>query len=336
MIVTVTMNPAIDKTVEIARFQHGGLNRIQKAEYDAGGKGINVSKTIYELGGNSVAAGFLGGNTGRTIEKVLREAGISCDFVRVDGETRTNTKVFEADGTLTELNEQGPQVTKAQLETLLEKLEQYARPETLFVLSGSVPRGVPADIYAQIIRRVRKMGAQTLLDADGELFVCGLEAAPEIIKPNIYELMQYAASLAQEQAGGNREAALDAAHTAQCAQQSTSEETVLHKTAEILLKKGVHTAAVSMGAQGAVFFIDGRIIRCPALQVQAHSTVGAGDAMVAALALAWEQRLCAEETVRLCMASSAGAVTTVGTKPPSAELVEKLKAQVVMIAQQRR
>lgn len=334
MIVTVTMNPAIDKTVEIARFQHGGLNRIQKAEYDAGGKGINVSKTIYELGGNSVAAGFLGGNTGRTIEKVLREAGISCDFVRVDGETRTNTKVFEADGTLTELNEQGPQATKVQLETLLEKLEQYARSETLFVLSGSVPRGVPADIYAQIIRRVRKMGAQTLLDADGELFARGLEAAPEIIKPNIHELMQYAASLAQ--AGDSGEGAFDAAHTAQCAQQSTSEETVLHKTAEILLKKGVHTAAVSMGAQGAVFFIDGRIIRCPALQVQAHSTVGAGDAMVAALALAWEQRLCAEETVRLCMASSAGAVTTVGTKPPSAELVEKLKAQVVMIAQQRR
>ena len=94
MIVTVTMNPAIDKTVEIGEFQHGGLNRIKKVEYDAGGKGINVSKTIYELGGNTIATGFLGGNGVRTIENVLKEKGIQCDFVWVDGETRTNTKVF--------------------------------------------------------------------------------------------------------------------------------------------------------------------------------------------------------------------------------------------------
>lgn len=104
MIVTVTMNPAIDKTIDIESLEQGGLNRIQHVEYDAGGKGINVSKTIRQLGGKSVATGFLGGNAGKTIENVLTEQGIASDFVWVDGETRTNTKVVEKDGTVTELN----------------------------------------------------------------------------------------------------------------------------------------------------------------------------------------------------------------------------------------
>ena len=101
------MNPAIDKTVEVEELVCRGLNRIRKVEYDAGGKGINVSKTIHELGGYSVATGFLGGNNGQIIANVLKEKGITCDFVWVSGETRTNTKVVEDDGSLTELNEPG-------------------------------------------------------------------------------------------------------------------------------------------------------------------------------------------------------------------------------------
>ena len=104
MIITVTMNPAIDKTVEIEQLVPNGLNRIQKVEYDAGGKGINVSKTIHELGGESLAMGFLGGNAGKTIENVLTSWNIQHDFIWVEGETRTNTKVFEKSGGVTELN----------------------------------------------------------------------------------------------------------------------------------------------------------------------------------------------------------------------------------------
>ena len=122
MIITVTMNPAIDKTVEIDTLKPGGLNRIRKVEYDAGGKGINVSKTIQELGGTSVATGFLGGNAGRTIESVLNEKGIQNDFIMVDGETRTNTKVFEQTGEVTELNEPGPMISDGQIGQLMEKL----------------------------------------------------------------------------------------------------------------------------------------------------------------------------------------------------------------------
>lgn len=306
MIVTVTMNPAIDKTVEVGEFQHGGLNRIRKVEYDAGGKGINVSKTICELGGTTIATGFLGGNGGRTIENVLKQKGISCDFIWVDGETRTNTKVFEESGALTELNEPGPSIPPEDLEELLRKLDEYAAEDTLFVLSGSIPAGVDKEIYAEIIRRVHKKGSKVLLDADGELFRRGLKAGPDMIKPNRVELEEYAQ--------------LD---------YRASEEELL-KIAEDFTGKGIETIAVSMGQSGAIFVTGDSKVKCPALSVKAHSTVGAGDAMVAALAYAWDRKLPEEETIRLCMAVSAGAVTTVGTKPPTKELVEELKEQVVI------
>ena len=163
MIITVCMNPAIDKTVEIDRLIPGGLNRIKKVEYDAGGKGINVSKTIHELGGTSIATGFLGGNAGKTIEAVLKEKGIPCDFVYVDGETRTNTKVFEITGVVTELNEPGAVISEEKLQELIRKLEGYANEETLFVFSGSIPKGVDKEIYGKLTELLHKKGATVLL-----------------------------------------------------------------------------------------------------------------------------------------------------------------------------
>lgn len=307
MIVTVTMNPAMDKTVEIDSLNPGGLNRIQKVEYDAGGKGINVSKTICELGGSSIATGFLGGNTGRMIENVLKERKIRHDFIWVEGETRTNTKVYEKNGAVTELNESGPIISEVQITELMEKLKIYAQKETLIVLSGSIPGGMGKDIYQRIIKMAHEKGAQVLMDADGEVFRQSLEAGPDIIKPNRAELEEYAGLSGQ----ASREMLLDAV--------------------EKLLEKGIHTAAISMGKEGALFVQNGYRVFCPGLSVKAHSTVGAGDAMVAALALAWEQKLEVEETVRLCMAASAGAVTTMGTKPPARELVEQLRNQVKLV-----
>lgn len=304
MIVTVTMNPAIDKTVEIDRMERGGLNRITRAEYDVGGKGINVSKTIRELGEKSIATGFIGGSTGETIQKFLKENGILTDFVTVDGETRTNTKVYEKIGELTELNELGPVITEAQVESLLTKLQEYAGPDTLFVLAGSVPRGVEKDIYAKITRLVHERGAAVLMDADGELFTRALEAGPDIIKPNRVELEAYM----------NMD------------YRAAEEELVL--AGEKLREKGIKTVAVSMGQRGALFLTDGYKVKCPGLRVKAHSTVGAGDAMVAALAYAWEKKMSMEDTVKICMASSAGAVTTIGTKPPKRELVDELMKKV--------
>ncbi len=306
MIVTVTMNPAIDKTVEIDTLCPGGLNRIQRVEYDAGGKGINVSKTIKELGGESIAVGFLGGNSGRTIENVLNQKGIRNDFVWVEQETRTNTKVFEKSGELTELNEPGPVISPEQSQELLNKISAYASEGTLVILAGSIPSGVDSDIYAQIIRMVHEKGGKVLLDADGKLFRQALKAVPDIIKPNRVELEEYMG--------------ID----------YRASEKELLDAAEKFLESGIETIAVSMGKSGAMFVRDGYQVKCPALSVKSHSTVGAGDAMVAALAYAWDQKLGSEDTVKLCMATSAGAVTTVGTKPPSREVVDELINQVVI------
>lgn len=306
MIVTVTMNPAIDKTVEIDTLCPGGLNRIQRVEYDAGGKGINVSKTIKELGGESIAVGFLGGNSGRTIENVLNQKGIRNDFVWVEQETRTNTKVFEKSGELTELNEPGPVISPEQSQELLDKISAYASEGTLVILAGSIPSGVDSDIYAQIIRMVHEKGGKVLLDADGKLFRQALKAVPDIIKPNRVELEEYMG--------------ID----------YRASEKELLDAAEKFLESGIETIAVSMGKSGAMFVRDGYQVKCPALSVKSHSTVGAGDAMVAALAYAWDQKLGSEDTVKLCMAASAGAVTTVGTKPPSREVVDELINRVVI------
>ncbi len=306
MIVTVTMNPAIDKTVDVEILERGGLNRIKHVELDAGGKGINVSKTIHEIGGSSIVTGFIAGNTGKIIKNVMDEWKIVSDFIEVSGETRTNTKVFEKQGDLTELNEPGPFVQEKDMEALLAKLEGYADKDTLFVLAGSVPCGVDTDIYKRIIEMVHKKGAKVLLDADGELFTNAVTAKPDIIKPNRIELEQYAGMdyIASEQE--------------------------LFRMAKSLVEDGIETVVVSMGKSGALFLQGDYQVKCPGLKVKAHSTVGAGDAMVAALSYAWDKKMTAKETVTLCMAVSAGAVTTIGTKPPTREMVDDLMEQVVI------
>lgn len=307
MIVTVTMNPAIDKTVEIEKFVFGGLNRIRTVEYDAGGKGINVSKTIRELGGCSVATGFLGGNNGQVIANVLKEQGIACDFVWVSGETRTNTKVVEDDGTLTELNEPGALIQDKDIQELKDKLLGYATQNTIFIFAGSVPAGVPKDIYGELICLVKEKGADAILDADGEAFYQSVASGPDYIKPNRVELEEYFSL------------------------KEGTDIAELIKATEKLEQKGIKNIVVSMGKDGALFLMEDYKVRCPGLIVKAQSTVGAGDAMVAALAYAWEHQFEKEETVKLCMATSAGAVTTIGTKPPSRELVDTLIKKVKVI-----
>lgn len=307
MIVTVTMNAAIDKTVELDRFEHGGLNRLKNIVLDAGGKGINVSKTIKELGGETIATGFIGGSSGTTIQRVLNELGIQNDFVEVAGETRTNTKVVEPNGIVTELNEPGPVITEEKLEELMEKLIGYANEDTLFILAGSIPAGVPKTIYKRIIEEVHKKGAKVFSDADGALFLNSLEAKPDIIKPNRVELEEYVK-----------------------ADHKLSEEELV-SIGKDFLKQGIKTVAISMGGEGALFVTKERVIKCPGLSVKAHSTVGAGDAMVAALSYGMDQNLSFEACVKLGMATSAGAVTTIGTKPPKRDVVDELLKQVEII-----
>ncbi|MDR1664487.1 MAG: 1-phosphofructokinase family hexose kinase [Clostridiales bacterium] len=308
MIYTVTLNPAMDKTARVEKIIPGGLNRMSAIVTDPSGKGINVSRMIKSLGGDSVATGFIGGETGDEIEKMLRGMGIPTDFVRIKHNIRTNLKVLSPDFGLTEFNEPGAAVTQAEMGALREKLIQDAGSGTMFVFSGSLPQNAEALVYRELISAVKAKGATAFLDADGEAFREGLKASPDYIKPNKFELAQY----------------FDVSERI-----STGECAALCR--RIVAENGVKAVALSMGAEGALFVSREEIWYAPALPVKVLSTVGAGDCMVGALAAAvFYGGTDLRDAAALSMAASAGAVTMEGTKPPGLEWVEELRKRVVL------
>ncbi len=308
MIITVTMNPAIDKTVDLDQLERGSLNRLSNVIVDAGGKGINVSKTIKELGGESIATGFIGGSGRILIEKVLKEQGIQSDFVVIEGDVRTNMKVVEQNGFVTELNEPGPVISQEEVNTLTQKLIDYAKEDVLFILAGSIPNGVDKTIYRTLIEKLKAKGAKVFLDADREMFSNSIDAKPDIIKPNRTELEAY------------------------FHMDYRADEKELIRMGNKLLEKGIGMVAISLGQMGALFLTNEQSAKCPGLKVEAHSTVGAGDAMVAALSYGLDQGLSFDECVKLSIATSAGAVMTHGTKPPKRDIVDELMKKVEIIS----
>lgn len=310
MIITVTMNPAIDKTARVERLTLRGLNRLSDVRWDIGGKGINVSKTLNALGTGSIATGFLAGQTGAAIRAELEcIPDVTADFIEIPGQTRTNLKLVEPDGSLTELNEQGPAVLEDALTQLKEKLGHFARPGNLFVLSGSVGPGVPTDFYATVTDIAHAGGAKVLLDADGTLFARGLETKPDIIKPNEWELCRLFGC------------------------DDTSEDGLIAMGRE-LNRRGVETVCISRGAKGALLVRENQICRFGGLPVPVRSAVGAGDAMVAALAMGFETGLSPQDGFRLACAAGAAACMTEGTTPPDMKIVKTLEARVLLDAVQ--
>lgn len=288
MIYTVTLNAALDKTVLIRDFAVGALNRAESVYVEAGGKGINVAKAIRSLDCSCVAMGFLGGGTGDTIEERLRTLGIECDFVRVAGETRTNIKIMDpVERTVTEVNECGTPVSPELLELLESKLLSRVVPGDTVILSGSVPPGVDEGIYAKWIALLRDAGAATMLDADGALFRRGVDAVPSAVKPNLSEMIGL------------------------CGKRLPTVGDI-GPQARVLLQKGIETVLVSMGADGALLFCEQGAWHAPALPVEVKSTVGAGDTMVAAWAVARAVSMPPREMLRLA-AAAAGATVMTGT-----------------------
>ena len=305
MIYTVTLNPALDKTVEIPGMALDTVNRITAMRTDPGGKGINVSKVIAKLGGTSVALALLGGGTGRAIADALEEMGLHCELQFVEGETRTNLKVVDpVNHTNTDLNEPGISVTPAVLDGLLDRLIGLLQPGDLVVLSGSLPKGAPGDTYYTWVARCKEAGAKVFLDADGALLAEGLRAAPDLVKPNQDELSRLVGHPLE-----TVEALADAAGA--------------------LLADGVQKVVVSMGGKGALYVTRDTVLYAEGLKVPVGSTVGAGDSVVAALAVAETQGLSLEDTVRLSTATGAANVMCSGSQAAERSVIEELMPQVV-------
>jgi 1-phosphofructokinase family hexose kinase len=188
MIITVTLNAAMDKTLEVPSFTPGRRHRTVDQTTMPGGKGVNIARAIKRLGQPVIATGFAGGPTGSRIIEALNDEGILNDFVRIADESRTNTAVLDpTTGLQTEINERGPAVSGKEMDLFREKLLYLAQGASICVFAGSLPRGVEPDIYYTLIREVRRLGPLTIIDSDGEPLRLSMRAEPDLVSPNELE-----------------------------------------------------------------------------------------------------------------------------------------------------
>jgi 1-phosphofructokinase family hexose kinase len=188
MIITVTLNAAIDKTLAVPNFRLGRRHRTVEQTTMPGGKGVNIARALKTLGQPVIATGFAGGPTGTRIVEQLTEESVLNDFVRIREESRTNTAVIDpTTGEQTEINERGPAVSERELEIFRDKLLYLAKGAEVCVFAGSLPRGVDPDIYAGLIRELRRLELVTVLDTDGEPLRRAVRAEPHVVSPNVLE-----------------------------------------------------------------------------------------------------------------------------------------------------
>lgn len=259
MILTVTLNPSLDRTIEVAALTRGAVIRAAAAHLDPGGKGVNVTRALLANEVPSCAVIPYGGDEGRRLIDLLSTEGIDMIMVPVSGATRSNITLAEPDGTVTKINEPGTPLTSAELDTIATAVVEAAGSADWVVASGSLPPGVPADIYARLCRRFAEAGIDTAIDTSGPALVAALTAGPALVKPNREELAM-AAGVPVATLGD----AVDAARK--------------------LRAMGARSVLASLGADGAVL-VEGddeeRVWYGTSEVDEPRSTVGAGDAMLA-------------------------------------------------------
>jgi 1-phosphofructokinase family hexose kinase len=188
VILTVTLNAAIDRTVAVPNFRLGRRHRAVEARTVSGGKGVNVARALKLLGRPVIATGLAGGATGARILELLADEAILNDLTRIAGESRTNLAVIDpTSGEQTEINERGPEVTPAEVDSFIEKLLYLAQGATICVLAGSVPPGIDVGVYARLVAELRRLGVLCVLDTDGELMRAALQSEPAVVAPNVPE-----------------------------------------------------------------------------------------------------------------------------------------------------
>ena len=304
MIATVTLNPSLDKTITVDRLVLDEANRWTSLRRDAGGKGINVSRVLYELRCDTIAYGFSGGLDGEVFERLLTKQGVPFDFTHIDGEIRSNLIITNMETRRqTRIDAPGPHISKEELDGLIEKLHSIKPKPDFLVFAGSVPPGVPKTIYHQLISMAKQNGIKTVLDCDGEWLEEGIKAVPHIIKPNVHEA---------EQLLGTK---------------LTGEASIVKAVGQ-LLSRGIEIVVVSRGKDGLIVSDGREIIKVTSPPVEVSSTVGAGDSAIAGLLLKLSKGESLEEAARLAVAAGTATALTPGTELCHREDVEKLLPQV--------
>ena len=300
MIYTVTFNPSIDYVMFVDDFKIDGLNRAQDTNKFAGGKGINVSRVLKTLGVDSTALGFAGGFPGDFIAQTLKDSDIHTDFVQVEEDTRINVKLKT--GQETEVNAQGPNVTEAQFQSLLNQIKETSDKDTVIV-AGSVPKSIPSDAYAQIAKITRQTGAQLVVDAEKDLVETVLEYQPLFIKPNKDELeVMFNTSV-------------------------KNDEDVI-KYAKQILEKGAQSVIVSLGGDGAIYVDHQQSIKAVNPTGEVINTVGSGDSTVAGMVAGLATGLSVQDAFKQAVAS--GTATAFDADLATKEAIENIKSQVTI------
>ena len=288
-IITVTLNPCLDKTVEVAGFAAGRTNRVLTARTDVGGKGVNVARALRGCGVPFVATGLLAGANGRKLADDLKCMDVPCRFCEAQGETRVNLKVIDTQsGEMTELNERGFDAGSAYAD-FFDSLALLLPDAEVLTLSGSLPPDLGADIYRDLTDYAHSYGVNVILDADGEPLRKGISAKPFAIKPNLAEFR----SLVGEDV-------------------RTVPEIV--SAARKLTAHGIELVAVSCGADGAVFVSGKNAVQTVPFPIETGSAAAAGDSMVAALAWSVIHHLPLEQTAKLMTAAGTCTAALPGTQ----------------------
>ncbi|MEL7560255.1 1-phosphofructokinase [Stutzerimonas chloritidismutans] len=302
-VLTVTLNPALDLTVQLPALRLGEVNRSECLQVHAAGKGLNVAQVLADLGHRLTVTGFLGEGNLQAFEQLFAARRFADEFVRVPGETRSNIKLAEAGGQVTDINGPGLMVNEAHCTELLGRVERLAPGHDLVVVAGSLPRGIEMQWFTELLQRLKRIGARVALDTSGAALREGLSVALWLIKPN------------EEELGEALGMALNGS-------------SALSAEARRLQAEGITHVVVSQGADGVSWFSPGAALHAHPPKVQVVSTVGAGDSLLAGMLHGLLEGWPAERTLAHATAIAAQAVGQVGFGITDAARLAELEAAV--------
>lgn len=306
MILTVTLNPAIDRTIIVDNFSMDQVNRIKHIRRDIGGKGLNVTKTINAMGGTSKALLVLGGENGAFIRDRAKADGLSIMAFEIEGNTRENIKIVDPlNHTFTDINEPGPVLNEETCKVLAETIANAISPRDWLVISGSSPQGIDTAFYETVFSHAEALGVKVIADVSGAQLEAFIKFKPWLIKPNIHELGELFGIKIE-----------DSVSAIQYARQ--------------IIERGVSTVVVSMGEKGLLWVNAERAIVANAVKVPVKSTVGAGDAIVAGLTLGLSRGEAPETIIREAVAAATCVITTEGSLTGDLEKMSAYLKRVVV------
>ena len=304
MVATITLNPSLDRTITVDRLAVDKTNRWTSTRLYAGGKGIDVSRAIREMGGRTMAYGFIGGHAGRTVEILLDEEGVPYSFTPIEQETRSNFIITDTiTHQQTRIDAPGPRISKKDFERFHRKMKQIQPKPDIIVASGSVPPGIVTNVYYDIIMEAKGFGVRSILDSEGEWLKEGIKAKPYLVKPNVHEAEEFLRT------------------------ELSTEEAII-QAALNLVEIGIEVAVISRGEDGLIATTKDEIVKAFPPTVKVRSAVGAGDCTIAGLALKLARGESLTDACRLAVAMGTAAVLTPGTELCHRADVEKLLPQI--------